>query len=64
MVKAMDSREFNNIPGLRCSISQNHDVFFVDTAKDMCEFTWMALNGQANEYLDKHPVASELLIIA
>ena len=25
---------------------QNHDVFFVDTAKDMCEFTCLSLNGQ------------------
>ena len=32
-------------------ILQNHDVFFVDTAKDMCEFTCASLNGRFDEYV-------------
>jgi hypothetical protein len=35
---------------------QNHDVFFVDTAKDMCEFTCRSLNGQFD---GTHPVAPD-----
>ena len=32
--------------------SVKHDVFFVDTAKDMCEFTCQSLNGRkSDEYL-------------
>lgn len=37
-------------------ILQNHDVFFVDTAKDMCEFTCDSLHGKGDEYLNNHPV--------
>ncbi len=42
-------------------IFQNHDVFFVDTAKDMCEFTCASLNGQFDEYVKEHPVTDEIL---
>ena len=34
---------------------QNHDVFFVDTAKDMCEFTCLSLNGRFDEYVEGPP---------
>ncbi len=40
---------------------QNHDVFFVDTAKDMCEFTCLALNGRFDEYVTNHPTTGEIL---
>ncbi|MCU0755823.1 MAG: hypothetical protein MUE46_11985, partial [Xanthomonadales bacterium] len=30
-------------------ILPNHDVFFVDTAKDMCEFTCASLHGKADQ---------------
>ncbi|HEU4411812.1 MAG TPA: hypothetical protein VFS43_41615 [Polyangiaceae bacterium] len=36
-------------------IFQDHDVFFVDTARDLCEFTRQSLHGRADEYFDKHP---------
>src|SRR5262249_944327 len=42
-------------------ILQNHDVFFADTAKDMCEFTCQALNGKFNEYVKAHPVTGQVL---
>jgi L-Lysine epsilon oxidase N-terminal/L-lysine epsilon oxidase C-terminal domain len=42
-------------------ILQNHDVFFVDTAKDMCEFTCLSLNGRADEYIQAHPVTGRIL---
>jgi hypothetical protein len=42
-------------------ILQNHDVFFVDTAKDMCEFTCAALNGHADDYIKAHPVTGQVL---
>ncbi len=42
-------------------ILQNHDVLFVDTAKDMCEFTCASLNGQFDEYVKEHPVTGEVL---
>jgi hypothetical protein len=42
-------------------ILQNHDVFFVDTAKDMCEFTCQSLNGKEEEYLKAHPVTARVL---
>src|ERR1051325_235430 len=43
-------------------ILQNHDVFFVDTAEDMCEFTKAGV-VQANydPYLDTHPVTKQIL---
>src|SRR3984885_2145250 len=40
---------------------QNHDVFFVDTAKDMCEFTCQSLNGHGDDYLAKHPTTKQIL---
>jgi hypothetical protein len=41
---------------------QNFDVFFVDTAKDMCEFTMAGVvNGNYQPYLDTHPVTDRLL---
>src|SRR3954447_1374870 len=40
---------------------QNHDVFFVDTAKDMCEFTCLSLNGGVDEYVKAHPVTGQIL---
>lgn len=42
-------------------ILQNHDVFFVDTAKDMCEFTCASLHGKADQYLRDHPVTQQVL---
>src|SRR5262245_39280642 len=42
-------------------VLQNHDVFFVDTAKDMCEFTCAALHGKEKDYLKTHPVTKEVL---
>lgn len=42
-------------------ILQNHDVFFVDTAKDMCEFTCASLHGKGDRYLAEHPVTARVL---
>jgi len=42
-------------------ILQNHDVFFVDTAKDMCEFTCQSLHGKSAEYLADHAVTAQVL---
>lgn len=42
-------------------ILQNHDVFFVDGAKDMCEFTCFSLNGKGQEYEDAHPKTARIL---
>jgi hypothetical protein len=42
-------------------ILQNHDVFFVDAAKDMCEFTCEALHGRVDEYLAKHSTTKQIL---
>ena len=42
-------------------ILQNHDVFFVDTAKDMCEFTCASLHGKGDAYLAAHPVTQQVL---
>lgn len=42
-------------------ILQNHDVFFVDTAKDMCEFTCQSLHGEGDAYLKTHPVTAQIL---
>ncbi len=42
-------------------ILQNHDVFFVDTAKDMCEFTCDSLHGKGDEYLSNHPITAQIL---
>src|SRR5215831_5191497 len=38
-------------------ILQNFDVFFVDTAKDMCEFTKAGVvDGDYGPYLQSHPI--------
>jgi L-Lysine epsilon oxidase N-terminal/L-lysine epsilon oxidase C-terminal domain len=43
-------------------ILQNHDVFFVDTAKDMCEFTKAGvIDGNYKPYLDSHPITQRVL---
>jgi hypothetical protein len=41
---------------------QNHDVFFVDTARDMCEFTEAGvIHGDYGPYLAAHPVTASIL---
>ena len=40
---------------------QNMDVFFADTATDMCEFTQASLNGKGAAYLKEHPRTAEIL---
>jgi hypothetical protein len=40
---------------------QNHDVFFTDTASDMCDFTCQSLNGKFKEYIEAHPVTGQVL---
>jgi hypothetical protein len=41
---------------------QNHDVFFVDTATDMCEFTRAGVvNGDYDPYLRTHPNTARIL---
>jgi hypothetical protein len=43
-------------------ILQNHDVFFVNTAKDMCEFTYAGVvKGDYDGYLKRHPKTKEIL---
>lgn len=42
-------------------VLQNHDVFFVDTATDMCEFTRATFEGRTDEYLAAHPVTAVVL---
>lgn len=43
-------------------ILQNFDVFFVDTAADMCEFTKAGvIDRDYEKYLDAHPVTRKLL---
>lgn len=43
-------------------ILQNHDVFFVDTAKDMCEFTHAGVVlRDYDSYLDKHETTARIL---
>lgn len=43
-------------------ILQNHDVFFVDTAKDMCEFTKAGVvDGSYTPYLRTHPETDKIL---
>ena len=59
-----------NVPGQKLMgdgntqdfILQNHDVFFVDTAEDMCEFTQAGVvQGNYDPYLDTHPVTKRIL---
>ncbi|MGH2943721.1 MAG: LodA/GoxA family CTQ-dependent oxidase, partial [Solirubrobacteraceae bacterium] len=41
---------------------QNHDVFFVDTARDMCEFTEAGVvHGDYGPYLAAHPKTARIL---
>ena len=41
---------------------QNHDVFFVDTANDMCEFTRAGVvDGDYEPYLAAHPKTARIL---
>ena len=41
---------------------ENFDVFFVDTAKDMCEFTYAGVvEGNYQPYLDTHPTTARIL---
>ncbi|MGR9272892.1 LodA/GoxA family CTQ-dependent oxidase (plasmid) [Rhizobium leguminosarum] len=41
---------------------QNHDVFFVDTAKEFCEFTQAGvINGDYDSYLKAHPQTAAIL---
>ena len=40
---------------------QNHDVFFTDTARDMCEFTCQSLNGKFDQYVEAHPITGQIL---
>lgn len=42
-------------------IMQNHDVFFVDDARAMCEFTCASLHGKSDAYLADHPVTAQVL---
>lgn len=43
-------------------VLQNHDVFFVDTAKDMCEFTYAGVvAGDYQPYLDANPRTAQIL---
>ena len=42
-------------------VLQNHDVFFVDTAADMCAFTKASFEGREKEYLAAHPVTGAIL---
>ncbi|WP_206671133.1 hypothetical protein, partial [Streptomyces sp. CB01881] len=48
--------------GTQDLLLQNHDVFFVDTAQDMCEFTKAGVvDGSYDRYLRDHPVTQEIL---
>jgi hypothetical protein len=43
-------------------VLQNHDVFFVDTARDMCEFTYAGVvQGDYGPYLAAHPKTQHIL---
>ncbi len=43
-------------------LMQNHDVFFVDTAQDMCEFTHAGVvEGDYGTYIQSHPVTDQIL---
>jgi hypothetical protein len=39
----------------------NHDVYFVDDARALAEFTAASLGGRAKEYLERHPTAARIL---
>ncbi len=40
---------------------ENIDVFFANTAREMCEFTYASLNGNGDAYLKAHPVMAQIL---
>ncbi|MDJ0674648.1 MAG: hypothetical protein QNJ36_04480, partial [Calothrix sp. MO_167.B42] len=40
---------------------QNIDIFFVDNANDMCEFTKAGFTGESDQWLDEHPRTAEIL---
>ena len=40
---------------------QNIDVFFVDNAQDMCEFTKAGFTGESDQWLADHPRTDEIL---
>jgi hypothetical protein len=43
-------------------ILQNHDVFFVDNVRDMCEFTKAGVvDGDYDPYLREHPVTKHII---
>lgn len=43
-------------------VLQNYDIFFVDTAKDMCEFTYAGVQEHDyNKYLEAHPRTKYIL---
>ncbi len=42
-------------------VTQNHHVFFADTAKDFLEFTNAAFAGQLQTYFAAHPVTDKIL---
>ncbi|MFJ2865951.1 LodA/GoxA family CTQ-dependent oxidase [Kitasatospora sp. NPDC087314] len=48
--------------GTQDLLLQNFDVFFVDTAQDMCEFTKAGvIDGSYDKYLEAHPVTAGIL---
>ncbi|MFE5585343.1 LodA/GoxA family CTQ-dependent oxidase [Kitasatospora sp. NPDC056531] len=48
--------------GTQDLLLQNHDVFFVDTAQDMCEFTKAGVvEGSYDKYLAAHPITKQIL---
>jgi hypothetical protein len=42
-------------------LMQNMNVFFVNDAKEMCEFTKASFNGKGDEWLKEHPVTAQIL---
>ena len=40
---------------------QNIDIFFVDNAQDMCEFTKAGFTGESDQWLADHPRTDEIL---
>jgi hypothetical protein len=42
-------------------VLQNHDVFFVDTAREMCEFTQAIFERRVDRYRSEHPTTDRVL---
>jgi hypothetical protein len=40
---------------------QNMNVFFVNNAKEMCEFTKASFNGEDDKWLKDHPITADIL---